>query len=783
MIDIGMVTTLGLSVASAALCYKPTRKILLGDMKHDWLADQYELENINLDGITVLTKSGLRTRFILIEGINYDAKTPSAQDQQLMLRSAANQHLGKAGIGVRYHAIKRIKSYEYNAEWPCVTLEEIGAAEKTHHENAYDILYVAQVTGNKTGPYDEPLNTFFSTLSEYKPRYLEKSETGQCELSMFINGLMTGEFATPLSAVSNSISQNLPASGFFADAKSGLIITNTPTQKFHRIISIQLWPESVSGLVQHEILSLPGDIEITQICLPLSKTTEETKQGRRLNELSGQIPYTNMTLGSESEIQETIAILDILKEDKDTFFNTQYQIMLRGDSVDELNLLTRRVTDILGRSLIRYYVEDLGVGICWFNRIAGNNRLMHPLKMFNNAIGALWPFHRTAQGMDKGPHGDLPLRLLSTPSGQTYKFQFHFENKRQALGNFCVFAPAGSGKSTLIMHLLSGAAKFPDVANFMLDSNEGAKYMVEAMGGIYMDYENIQFNPLDLEEDNQTNRNRINFIVKAMLGEFEEDGMDTAINHLIDLAFHLDRGQRTFDALFDHAFERKSKLKERFGMWVRDGLQHHVFNAPYDTLKSTLTGSHLIGINMNEVLSDPVLGPPVVTHISEAIRAVGRKKRGFNLFVDEAANLIQNQGFKTFVMEMFREYRKLDGCVGLAFQDPFALFESGISQPVLANTATKIFFPNANADPESLRQFNFNEEQMDFAMGGPASKGGRRIMVVKKDAATGVDESTIVDVDLSPLGDALRFYRAGTEANQHLETVKKARGAEWLSHV
>ncbi|WP_135078544.1 VirB4 family type IV secretion system protein [Terasakiella sp. SH-1] len=358
----------------------------------------------------------------------------------------------------------------------------------------------------------------------------------------------------------------------------------------------------------------------------------------------------------------------------------------------------------------------MGVGICWFNRIAGNNRLMHPLKMFNHAIGALWPFHCTSQGMDKSPHGDLPLRLLSTPSGQTYKFQWHVKDKPQALGNYCVFAPSDSGKSTLILHLLSGAAKFPDIASFVLDSNEGAKFMVEAMGGTYMDYENIKFNPLDLAEDNLKNRNRIDFIVRSMLGDFEEEGMNAAINHLIDLAFHLDRGERTFDALYDHAFERRSKLKERFGLWVREGQQSHLFNAPYDTLKNTLTGSHLIGINMNEILNDPIVGPPVVTHISEAVREVGRQKKGFNLFVDEAANLLQNDGFKKFVKEMYREYRKLDGCVGMAFQDPAGLFDSGIAPAVLTNTAMKIFFPNANADPESLRQFNFNEEQMDIRL-------------------------------------------------------------------
>src|SRR3546814_8332474 len=69
------------------------------------------------------------------------------------------------------------------------------------------------------------------------------------------------------------------------------------------------------------------------------------------------------------------------------------------------------------------------------------------------------------------------------------------------------------------------------------------------------------------------------------------------------------------------------------------------------------------------------------------------------------------------MMEMYREYRKNDGFVGLAYQDPKALFDSGIGDAVLENTATFIFLPNSQANKAGLERFNLNDEQIAFILG------------------------------------------------------------------
>ncbi len=236
-------------------------------------------------------------------------------------------------------------------------------------------------------------------------------------------------------------------------------------------------------------------------------------------------------------------------------------------------------------------------------------------------------------------------------------------------------------------------------------------------------------------------------------------------------------------------------MRKAFAKWVTDdkgnvGLHSHVFNAPHDSLGGFLNQSHMVGINMNEALDDPVLGPPVVAHISAAISKVAAaNSNGFTIFIDEAAKLLQNQGFRNLAMEMFREYRKLNGTVGLAFQDPAALFRCGAAEAFIENTSTFLFFPNSLASAQSLEPFNLNAEQIAFITGEGDKQERRpqgrkrRVLVVKRDAATNFDESAIIDVDLRPLGEALRFYRAGTDANRDLAKLKQQWGETWLDHL
>ena len=785
------------ALAASALSVPAARSWMLGTVDHDWLADELELDCIDADRQTVRTKNKTLFRVFRLRGTSYDAKIQSQQEQMLKSRSALMHGLGSLGLRIHLFAIKRQQDISFEASWPSPALTEIGDAEKALFQSSYYTEWFVLIASTNTRALIEGSAKVGAMASIYQPQVLTSpvDEADPCPLTGFLNYLISGDFRKDLPTVSDNISGNLPTSDLFIDKKSGLIEARTPTRKIHQIIAVREWSDLISGRLLGDILALKGDVEVSQICDPLDRDEALLLYKRKKSEQSTAL-IGNPALAAECE-----AITQLLSEGNTTLFHTQLQIIVRADDETSLNQIVTEVAAILGNARIKYSIETAGAPICWFARLPkmtrrkmpGNSDLLRPLILQEQNIAALWAFHHAPSGMTKSPLGDRPVRNFRTPSGQTYAFQFHVSDKPQSIGNYLLFAPSGGGKSTLMMHLLGGLAKFENVQSYIFDSKEGARYMVEAMGGIYQGYEDLQLNPLDVGEDTPKHRQRIYSVLKAMAADAKPSpDDDETFAHAVELAFQLDVPDRTLNAIYEYAFARRTPLRKSFARWVTDskgrsGMNAHVFSAPHDSLSNFLKSSHMVGINMNEALDDPIMGPPVVAHISEAIsKSAANNSKGFCIFIDEAAKLLQNDGFKSLAQEMYREYRKLNGSVGMAFQDPAALFRSGVAEAFLENTATLIFLPNSLATRESLEPFNLNEEQIGFVLGGEyhtRKSGERQVLIVKRDAATGFDESVILDVDLAPLGDSLRFYRAGVDANKDLANLKQTWGAEWQMHL
>ncbi|WP_142850714.1 VirB4 family type IV secretion system protein [Telmatospirillum sp. J64-1] len=791
----GQVIATGLAAGLAgALAVPAARRMMLGDIKHDWLQDELELDCIEPDGVTVRGKDGGLTRIWRLRGTSYDAKVEQEQHTLLLGRSALLHQLGRRLLTVRLFALKRKRAIHYDASWPSRTLEEIGEAEAKLFRSSYYVDWFVMVTGSNMQALLEADEQIAAMAGDYAPELLARAEKpGEpCPLTGFLNGLVSGEFREDLPVVSSHLSGALPGSDMLCEKASGLITTHVPGKKLHKILGVSSWPETVSGRLVGEILALPGDIEICQICEPYDRDKAMLVYTRRRVAESGAL------FGNPAAANECNVNLALLAEGNTTLFATQFQIIVRAEDEIELNQLIKGIGDILGNRRVLYHLHTKGAPVCWFNRLPTlakggkllpGGRFMTPLDLREENIAALWAFPHSARGMLTSPYGAAPVRWFRSPTGQAYAFQFHVADKPQARGSYLVFAGTGGGKSTLMMHLLGGLAKFPGVRSYIFDSKEGTRFMVEAMGGVYQSYDTLALNPLDVGEDTPVNRNRIYAILRAMAGGLQLEAEDKeALLHAVELAFHTDPPQRTLSAIFPFAFPKRSKLRQEFAKWVVDdkgyrGLHAHVFNAPHDSLGGLLD-HFMVAINMNEALDDPELGPPVVAHIAAAIgKSAASSAKGFNIFIDEAAKLLQNKGFRDLAAEMFREYRKLNGSVGLAFQDPAALMKSGMAEAFIENASTFIFLPNAQASADSFAPFNLNDEQMNFVLGRAARKDQRRALIVKRDAASGADESAIIDVDLSPLGDALRFYRSGVDANKHLAELQKTWGPKWQEHL
>jgi type IV secretion system protein VirB4 len=796
------VLTMGTAAITASAVSVPAiRKFAMGSIEQDWLGDELPFDYISDDGKIVHTREGGAFVVFQIAGQSYETKPETLQDNLLKGRTALLQQLSELDLTCRFFGVKRLLDSSHNADWPSPALTEIATRERVKYRHSYQLRWYIVLSNNGAlKPLIEGCSKVKSLLSEYKPRQLISqnassaayassatyASSAACELTQFVNFLACGELRDDLISTSINTSGSLQAADMiFRD--DGFIECHVPLKKYHRIITVNLWPESVSGHSIAELLALPlamqGEIEVMQVAVPIGKERAVAMMARKQKELRSN-PFVGLSTAAEFE-----ACAALISDGTQSMFTTQFQIVLRAGSKEELEGMVERTSAVLAVRRINHVVETVGAPICWFNRMPGREKLLRPLKLFDENIAAIWPLHFAPVGQITSPVGDRPVRLFGTSSGQSYAFQFHVSDKPQSLGHYLVFAPTGAGKSTLIMHLLGGLAKFRDVRSYIFDSNEGARFMVEAMGGNYQIYSNLQLNPLDVGEDTLATRHRIALIMKSMLGDAASgENIDQVLSHAIQVALTVDPPKRTFNAIFKYAFEKQSPERKAFARWVdvdgSAGMHSHIFNAPNDALAGFLEKSFMTGINMNEALSDPVVGPPIVSHIGETISKIAaRNSSGFNIFIDEAANLLQNEGFRTSVKEMFREYRKLNGMVGLAFQDPSALHASEIASAVIENVSTLIFFPNTLGKKQDYEPFNLNDEQLEFILSGCATGNNRRVLLVKREASTGFEESVILNIDLSHLGDALRFYRSGPDAVEHLKHIQDQWGDQWQSHL
>lgn len=772
---------LGTALIAGAAVVPATRRLVVGDINRDWLAGELDLDNIHADRMTFILKNGDHCRAIALDGIAYDARSTIEVGKLAEARAAIYGMLGNADIRLRLFVIKRRRDISYDAKWPAGALTEIGRAEANHYQASFDLSWYLLLQSSHYGRLVQQCERLLAVAVDYGAYILRQPDdkADPCPLTSFINYLICGEMRDDLSASSHNLSAALPAADL--DFKQdGSIVTQIPISHIQRIIAIRSWPESISGEILGALLMLQSDMEVCQICLPIGKTLAQAMFARKAREINS---LAFISGGDASEFEDAISVLG---QEETALFETQFQITIRTGSKAEMDDILTAAGQILGRNRVSFSIETTAAASAWFNRIPGHEKLIRPLKLFSGNLAAIWPFHNAPSGAFSNPWGDLPVRLFGTESGQSYAFQYHVSDEPQAKGHYLVLGGTGAGKTTLQMHLAGGLSKFDGVRSYIFDSREGARYMIEAMGGLYQSFENLSLNPLD-GHDTPAFRHRINLLIRAMLGEHgHNDDVDEVIERLLSYAFSVDCPDRTLSNVFSYAFETSSETKRTFSQWVKDdkgkaGLYAHVFNAPHDTLATVLDQSHIVGINMNETLRDPVLGPPVVAHIAATIsESAAKAGRGFNIFIDEGANLISNDGFKQVVMEMFREYRKLNGVVGIAFQDPAALHRSGIAEAVIENTATLIIFPNRYASKVDYEAFNLNEEHMSFITG---RREGRKVLVIKRDGSSGLDESAILDVDLSWLGDGLRYYRSGGDANAAIAALQQAFPDDWQGRL
>ncbi|HEY1889315.1 MAG TPA: VirB4 family type IV secretion/conjugal transfer ATPase [Steroidobacteraceae bacterium] len=388
--------------------------------------------------------------------------------------------------------------------------------------------------------------------------------------------------------------------------------------------------------------------------------------------------------------------------------------------------------------------EDLGLEGATWAQLPGNFAY-RPRKspITSRNFAAMSAFHDYPSGRATGNHWGEALAPFVTRARSAFHFSLHASDpsdpdggSRKDTGHTFVCGPTGSGKTVLVGFLISMLAR-QNVTQVVFDKDHGLEILVRALGGEYLPLRNGQatgFNPLQLPQA-PANFEFLKTWLRALirvpmaLSAREEADLDHALRGTLALEICHRRLSRLIE--FTDS-TRPEGIHARLSRWCEctGGDYAWVFDNARDSLAERLEGQSVIGFDVTDFLDSEAVRAPITLYLFHLVRQLIDGRR-FVCWADEFSRLLADPAFEAFAKDGLKVWRKLNGVFCAATQSPSDALASPISRTVIEQTATKIFFPNPDAQAEdyiggfalSEREFKLLKEQME---------PGTRMYIVKQ---------------------------------------------------
>ncbi|HTD58110.1 MAG TPA: VirB4 family type IV secretion/conjugal transfer ATPase, partial [Solirubrobacteraceae bacterium] len=404
-------------------------------------------------------------------------------------------------------------------------------------------------------------------------------------------------------------------------------------------------------------------------------------------------------------------------------------------------------------------------------------------------FAALASFHNFPMGRPTGNHWGEALALLMTSSRSPYYFSLHASDPkdpeggtRKDTGHTFICGPTGSGKTVLVGFLLAMLAR-QGVTQVVFDKDRGLEILVRALGGAYLPLKNggaTGFNPLQLPPT-ATNVEFLKVWLRSLvrgsapLSVREEGDLDQALRGTLALEVASRRLSRLVE--FTDA-TRTDGVHARLGRWCQSlgGDYAWAFDNPLDTLAGRISSSMLFGVDVTDFLDNEVTRAPVTLYLFHVVRTLLDGRR-FVCWADEFSRLLADPAFEQFANDGLKVWRKLNGVLCSATQSPSDALSSSIARTIIEQTATKILFPNPDADPSEYEE-GFGLTEREFKLIKEQLELGSRLFLVKQG-----HHSVVCQLDLKGFDAELAVISGRASSVERLHTILAQVGTDpvrWL---
>jgi len=510
----------------------------------------------------------------------------------------------------------------------------------------------------------------------------------------------------------------------------------------------QLYTGWLSGMINiDEVIDLSMyvyPVESQVVLENLKKKVTQLEAGIQIDAEKGRVRDPS----KQAAILDAEEMRDKLQVGEERFFRFGLYFTIYGDSMDELDFISKKIESMLGQQLVyskpATSQQEQGLNSTVPQLV---DQLQIRRNMSTGALSTSFPFTSADLTQDNG----ILYGINMHNSGLVIFDRFSLEN-----GNSVVFAKSGAGKSFLVKLEALRSMMF-GTEIFIIDPENEYERMCEASGGAYVKLSlssNTRINPFDLpkvvDSDEAENALRTNLITLHGLFRLMMGGAQTQMQgaNQITLPALAPSEEADLDAALINTYEKAGITNDPLTHTadpptiadLYDTLLHMGGNGPQlaQRLRKYTTGtfagifSQPSNININNPLTvfnvrdledelRPVAMYIVLNYIWNKTKTDQKRRI---LIVDEAWQLMKYEDSANFLFSLAKRARKYNLGVTTITQDVEDFMGSRLGRAIIANASMQFLLKQSPSAVDVLSDvFKLTSEERKRLSQFPVGQG------------------------------------------------------------